>query len=203
MSHLRDRARTEGCLIEAVGNLLSVKGFSALGINAIAREAGVDKVLIYRYFDGLDGLLKAYSESQNFWPSIDDVLKPSLQQLEAAPAGEKAAIVLANLFDELRKRPQTIEVLRWELIENNPLTDGLASFREKWSIEVVRRFFDDDTAAEGDIIVLANLLFAGLQYLLVKAKSTRVFGGIPLRTEDGMQRLRQAIFLAFSSSSST
>ena len=38
-------------IINALAHLLATEGFHAIGINAIAREAGVDKVLIYRYFD--------------------------------------------------------------------------------------------------------------------------------------------------------
>ena len=43
-------------LISAVGSLLAREGFKGIGVNAVAREAGVDKKLIYRYFDGLPGL---------------------------------------------------------------------------------------------------------------------------------------------------
>jgi len=43
---IRNREATRARLIESVGNLLAREGFRAVGINAVAREAGVDKVLI-------------------------------------------------------------------------------------------------------------------------------------------------------------
>ena len=66
----RDREATRTRLIGAVGTLLSQEGFKGLGVNAVAREAGVDKVLIYRYFGGLQGLIVSFGREGNFWPSI-------------------------------------------------------------------------------------------------------------------------------------
>ncbi|MBK7457943.1 MAG: helix-turn-helix transcriptional regulator [Betaproteobacteria bacterium] len=53
--------------------MLARDGFGAVGVNAIARQAGVDKVLIYRYFDGLPALLRAWGESGRFWPRVADL----------------------------------------------------------------------------------------------------------------------------------
>jgi AcrR family transcriptional regulator len=64
----RDRRETERKLIEAAGRLMAREGFARLGVNAVAAEAGVDKVLIYRYFDGLPGLIRAYARQGDFWP---------------------------------------------------------------------------------------------------------------------------------------
>jgi AcrR family transcriptional regulator len=57
------RIETEQRLLDAVGALLAEAGFSALGVNALARRAGVNKSLIYRYYGGMDGLLRAYAEA--------------------------------------------------------------------------------------------------------------------------------------------
>ena len=55
----RDRARTEAAILSAAERQLADGGFTAFGVNAIARAAGCDKQLIYRYFGGLDGLADA------------------------------------------------------------------------------------------------------------------------------------------------
>ena len=65
---IRDRESTRARLIAAVGTLLAREGFTGLGVNAVAREAGVDKVLIYRYFGGLPELIVAFGREGNFWP---------------------------------------------------------------------------------------------------------------------------------------
>lgn len=52
----RDRVRTEERILAAVGAILAEAGGSRrIGVNAVAARAGVDKVLIYRYFGGLEG----------------------------------------------------------------------------------------------------------------------------------------------------
>ena len=46
---------TEKKLLTAVSTIIEEEGFTKLGVNHIARQAKCDKVLIYRYFGGLEG----------------------------------------------------------------------------------------------------------------------------------------------------
>jgi len=74
------RIETEAELVRAVGRVIDRDGMGKLGVNAVAREAGVDKALIYRYFDGLPGLLRAFGESADFWPTVEEVLDGPLER---------------------------------------------------------------------------------------------------------------------------
>lgn len=56
----RSRIDTENRLLDAVGQLIVATGLNQIGINRISSHSGINKILIYRYFGGLDGLLKAY-----------------------------------------------------------------------------------------------------------------------------------------------
>ena len=197
MATSRDRELTEQRLIETVGRLLARSGFAALGVNALAREAGVDKVLIYRYFDGLPNLLKAYCERGDFWPTAAEVLLPDVATLRATPLAARTAAIVVNLLDALRRRPQTIEILAWEVVESNALTDTLAAIRERWSRDVTELVLPDATEDRADHLALANLLVAGIQYLLIRSRTTPVYGGIPLRTDEGWARIRNAALVAF------
>lgn len=55
----RNRDETRQRILDAALDLVAEEGFAALGVNAVARRAGADKQLIYRYFGGLDGLMAA------------------------------------------------------------------------------------------------------------------------------------------------
>ena len=55
----RDRERTKARIVDAVCGLLTRSGFRAVGVNAVAEAAGVDKVLIYRYFGEATGGTKS------------------------------------------------------------------------------------------------------------------------------------------------
>ena len=58
---------TEKRLLEAVSKIIEEEGFTQIGINRIAKKAQCDKVLIYRYFGGLDGLLAAWAKQYDFY----------------------------------------------------------------------------------------------------------------------------------------
>lgn len=58
----KNRELTELALLKAVDDLIEEDGFENLGINAVAAKAGLSKMLIYRYFESLEGLIVAYIE---------------------------------------------------------------------------------------------------------------------------------------------
>ena len=58
----RDRDATRNASWRLSGRSWRKAAFSRRGINAIAARAKTDKVLIYRYFGGLDALLATYAE---------------------------------------------------------------------------------------------------------------------------------------------
>lgn len=192
----RNREQSEQRLIQAVGAILARDGFRGLGVNAIARTAGVDKVLIYRYFDGLPNLLRAYGEGGDFWPTMTEVLGDDPQALRALSVGDRMERVILGLLEALRRRPQTIEILAWEAVEDNALTRTLADIRENWGLRVIREVFPDAVDHPDDVLALANVLVAGFQYLMIRSRRSTYFGGVQLDTEAGWERIRQAIRLA-------
>jgi AcrR family transcriptional regulator len=56
---MKNRACTEQRLIDAVKCIVRKEGFNGLGVNKVAREAGVSKCLIYRYFGSFEHLLSS------------------------------------------------------------------------------------------------------------------------------------------------
>lgn len=74
MTETRDRDSTKAKLLKAVRDTILEEGFGGTGMRAIARRAGVDNGLIYRYFGGLPGLLSAFAEEGGFWWNVDDIL---------------------------------------------------------------------------------------------------------------------------------
>ena len=67
----RDRSATRAAILDSAATILSTLGASALRINALADAAKCDKVLIYRYFGGLDGVLEALGAEHVLWPSVE------------------------------------------------------------------------------------------------------------------------------------
>jgi AcrR family transcriptional regulator len=190
---VRDRGATEARILAAVGEVLARDGFGAVGVNAIAQQAGVDKVLIYRYFGGLPALLKTWGESGQFWPRLDELLGDDPEAFRALPAAERYARFMEHFIDGLRARPLTLEILAAEVVERNELTAILESEREAWGEQAARVLGGAEFAARPELQGQIILLIAGVQYLLLRSRHIRVFGGIDIQSDAGWAVLKAAL----------
>lgn len=181
-------------ILSAARRLLAEKGFRDIGINSIAREAGLDKVLIYRYFGGLPELLRELATTSDFWPTVEEIAGTSRDEARGMDAPRLAASLIKGRMRELRKRPATQEILRWELIERNELTDQLHHARERQGDELNALL---PLAAEKiggiDIGAMAAIVMAGVTYLVLRSKTADTFNGVDLHAEEGWRRIEKAV----------
>jgi len=191
----RDREATKARILGAVGVVLARDGFGAVGVNAIAKEAGVDKVLIYRYFGGLPELLREWGASGRFWPRVAELLGADPQAFHRLDASERYARFFEHFIDALRERPLTLEILAAEIVERNDLTAILESEREAWGEEASRLLAAGEFARRPALRGLTLLLVAGVQYLLVRSRKIRIFGGVDLTNDAGWDELKASIRL--------
>jgi AcrR family transcriptional regulator len=189
----RDRGATEARILAAVGEVLARDGFGGVGINAIAKQANVDKVLIYRYFGGLPELLQTWGASGRFWPRIDELLGKKPAAFLALPAPERYARFMEHFIDGLRARPLTLEILAAEVVERNELTAILEAEREAWGHEASRLLGGKEFAERPELQELTILLISGVQYLLLRARRIRIFGGIDIQSDAGWASLKAAV----------
>lgn len=190
----RDRARTEGRLVRAVGRVLARDGVGGLGVNALAREAGVDKVLIYRYFDGLDGLLEAFAERGDVWWRVEELIGADLPVPERDTPEEWLTLVVRRHVVALQRRPMTVELLAWETARPNTLTRALGDVRERRGLELMAALAQRTTISpEVDIGAVMVLLAAATSHLVVRARNDGSFLGFDLRSAQGGERLYAAI----------
>ncbi len=189
---IRDKQITSRRLISSVGSLLAKKGFRGMGVNAVAREAGVDKVLIYRYFGGLEGLIAAFGKEGDFWPSALELAGGDLQKFSQMPLDERLSVFASNFIDSLRKRPLTQAIMAWEIIEPNGLTEELERIREQSIIEFFQMFFMKDQV-QIDLQAIIMLIGAAISYLVIRSKNIDLFGGLDLGSEQGWERIEKAI----------
>ena len=186
----RDRASTEKLILAAVGEVLARDGFGGIGVNAIAKHAGVDKVLIYRYFGGLAELLKVWGDSGRFWPDVQELLGPEPHEFLALPAPERFARFFEHFVDGLRARPLTLEILASEVAEHNELTAVLEAEREAWGEQAASLLGGKEFDARPELRGMALLLIAGVQYLLLRSRKTRIFGGLNIQSDVGWDTLK-------------
>jgi AcrR family transcriptional regulator len=186
----RDRESTRRRILDATGRVLARDGFRGLGVNAVAREAGVDKVLIYRYFGGIEALLDTWGREVLGDTEPQPVADPATP---TASAADRAAAALIGFARAARLSPQALEVMRWELVEDNALTRRLAELRESAGMANLSRIgIDEQQAREVDLPALAAVLSAGLLHIALRARTAPRWLGIPIRTKQGWARLEHA-----------
>ena len=184
----RDSSRTRRAILEAAARLLARDGFRRFGVSAVAREAGVDKVLIYRYYGGAEDLLRALASEGGLFPDLDDLLPAGL-------AGSPAALArhaLLHYARWLRRHPYALSLLRWELLESNHLTAALAACREEFARSLLARLPVRDSL---DLPALAAILAAGITYLSLRTAPGSAFCTVPIEGEDDWPRIEDGLSL--------
>jgi len=166
----KSRLQTQQKLLLAVEQILLTDGFPAIGINAIARQAGCDKVLIYRYFGGFDGLLKAFAETTELWWKIDDMMTESDDQIGQIPLSEYLQKLLKRHAETLQAKPLTLEIMAWEMSDQNNLTVALARTRSERGILLVKKVRAGYRNPNIDIGGILGVLGAAINYLVIRTR---------------------------------
>ncbi|MGQ9916497.1 MAG: TetR/AcrR family transcriptional regulator [Bryobacteraceae bacterium] len=187
----RDSRKTRRAILEAAVRLLARDGFRRFGISAVAREARVDKVLIYRYFGGAEELLRKLASEGGLFPDLSLLLPAELASSPRALARH----ALVEYARWLRRHPYALAVFRWELIESNHLTAALAACREDFARSLLERL---PAGSVPDLQALAAILAAGVTLLALRTEPGSDFCGVPIGDEAGWQRIEDALGLLVS-----
>jgi len=175
--------------------VLAHEGAPALSPASVARRAGVDKALVYRYFGSFDGLLKAYVEGSLSWPTLADVAGDA-DALLALPFGARCALIMRRYAAALRARPDTVAILAAELLERTPFHAALEQRREQFGAALFQ--LAKDAPPGVDVEALATLMTGAIHYLLIRARQVEVFNGIHLASDAGWSRIESALDAALS-----
>ena len=203
----KNREHTQQKLLQAVSDLVQQQGFAALGVNAVAQQAGVSKMLIYRYFDSYNGLLKEWALRHNFWA---EVAEETLTQIDG-PAPEAIAggankpelyqhytDLLNSLFsrqaDSLRASAIRREVIRWMLVEENEVSRSVMQQVEDMGVAISQAYRTRITSNR-DLEAAVGVLIGGVYYLALISDRTNVFNGIDLQSNEGWERIKSSIEL--------
>lgn len=189
---IKDRAATEKAIFNAAKVLLAEEGFQGFGINAVARRAGCDKQLIYRYFGGLEGLIAAIGEDLGSW--VQDRIPEDTGGMFLLTYGDLMEKLALYYIEALRSDPLVCKIVAWEVSENTPQVKQLAEARakalSKW-LDKMRGSLQPPKSI--DTTAINAVLFAAIQHLVVAGATNGQFAGVALKSNRDWDKIGTAV----------
>lgn len=183
----KDKESTKQKLLKAVGVVIKKDGFEKVGVNAVANEAKVSKILIYRYFGSIDDLIIEYLSQNDFWISFsidlpkDDNLKEFLKS------------IFHKQISQLRENKLMGRLHRWELTTNNTVIEKLRLRRESKGITLITIVSQIARCPHEEVATLATLLSASISYLTLLSEHCPMYNGIDLQSESGWNQISKGV----------
>lgn len=191
----RDRAGKEQRLLQAFDRLLQEQGAHQVRVNAIVKEAGVGKNLLYAYFGGMEGLARAWAAAADFLPGDAEIRGTDEAAYAAMSTAEQLTSNYRHFAAALRRRPHTLEILASELLQQTEVTRALDHVREDYG-RGLRRFFTRPEEYDRDnATALQLILYAAVIYLAQRSRTAPRYFGLQLDRPEGWRTIEEAIAL--------
>lgn len=191
---IRDKQRTKVKMVQAVGKVLLKKGYTGLNASTIAREAGVDRSLVWTYFGSLDNLVEEYILQRDFCKfTAKDSINSMLSGINEV--NEKyMSLLLEYQFETLLKDEMLQRIMLWGISEKKEFLKNISDQREEVGEELFKFIDPQFKTSSTDIRAILALLVAGIYYLTLHGKTNgSLFCGIDLNTNNGQQRIKNGI----------
>lgn len=183
--------RTKATIIEdirkaAVESVLK-RGFSGSLVSEIIKKAKIEPVVFYNRYQNLEEFFSEFVKGYDYW--FSDVAKEANKQ--ETPHDQFIALI-EGLQECMIEKSVMQELIRWEIAEGNDITKRTASIREMFTLPLAEKYDNLFKNSGIDFVAIATIIISGLYYLyLHKDRST--FCNIDMNTEEGRNRINQAI----------
>lgn len=180
-------------LIAAVGEILREQGYTGLGINKVALRAGVSKELIYRYFDGMNNLLKTYINGKDYWLPLLE----KLNHEEIREDGDILKLFTGLLQEQFRffyEEKEMQKFILWQISEVNTLMRSISEKRETEGAKLLALTNRHFRGSGISIRAVIALLLGGIYYVVLHAHNNKsTVAGIDANQEADRQEVLKAI----------
>lgn len=184
---MKSREQTECKILEAVASIVESDGFEKLGINTIALKANVSKMLIYRYFGGLEELVARFIMQKDYWANTDTLI------LNPHSVGDSIKSMFRNQIEQLRNDVTLRRLCRWELSCHNASIDRLRDKREENGCNLIKVVSRLTGCSNSEVASLASILSASISYLTLIEDRCPTYNGIALQTDKGWEQIAQGV----------
>lgn len=188
----KNKDSTKLRLINAVSRIIEGDGFSKLGINRIARIAECDKVLIYRYFGDINGLLSEWAKENDYYISIYDSLQKNIAAIDKSQVQAITKQVLLTQIRFLRENRMMQELLVWELSGHKKFK-VLQDMRERDGHKLQQVLNDLIGHENGEVNQYVTVLIAAINFIVLYTHQYPMFNGVDFSKEQSWEQFEKVI----------
>jgi len=193
-NHEKDKEGTKRKLIQAIGEVFRTAGYGGLGVNKVARIAGVHKKLIYRYFGSFENLVEAYVVETDYWISFADQLLQVTRQHGSSDIRSLICEVLNSQYDYFKANHEMQQLILWELSSNSALMRSIHRTRELMGQKLFALAEPEISDKPVNFRAVAALMVGGIYYMILHTRfNGGIFSDIDLNSEEGEAAIKKAI----------
>lgn len=180
------RHATEERILDSFEALLLENGARNLTVAAIMERAGYAKPLLYKYFGGIAGLVKAWGERRKFWP---DPQPREAEHSTESPGDPRDRVKrdMLGMASHFRRHPLTLEFLAEELTGPNELSKAFGEVRDQRGEIELRTLDREHVLRRRENRRLVLILYAAIAYLGMRARRSPRYMGLRLDTDEGWE----------------
>jgi AcrR family transcriptional regulator len=160
-------------------------------VNAVIKEAGIGKGLLYNYFGGLPGLVRAWGEKERIWPNMQELAKGAhgtTSQGEPDIARMLQTLV-HNHAQSLKDVPFRVELLADELMNPTGISDALSEVREQLGREHQALYDELPELKSDDVYSLFRVFMAAASFLAMRSVTNPRYRGTNIGSRQGWSHL--------------
>lgn len=182
-------------ILNAVGEIFRTEGQAGLYYTRIAREAGVDRSLIYQYFGrNKKKLIEDYIVQKDYWLTFFEKINEEVGKSRHDTGKDLIIDVLQKQWEYLSTDTEMQHLILWELSGDSELMRSIHHTREMLAepmLELVEQQFKNTIVKITPIIVL---LLCGIYYANIHAvHNGSIICGLDVRSVEGQVDLLKAI----------
>ncbi len=191
---IRNKDQTKRKLIEAVGEIIKTNGYIGLGVNKIAKTAGVDKKLIYRYFGNINYLIECYLNENDYWIVLSNKFNEDIDQnsdpnIEALVTG-----YLQNNFKFFYSEVEMQRLILWGISNASPLIKGIHKVRENIARECFQLTDPYFKGSNVNFRAITALVVGGIYFTILHTRHNGgIFCDLDINSEDGKAEIIKTI----------
>jgi AcrR family transcriptional regulator len=191
---MKNKELTKRKLINAVGEIFRLEGHSGLGVNKVARLAGVSKKLIYRYFNTFENLVEAHVVETDYWMTFADHVQSLIDNNINSGSQKLITDILQNQFRFFYADRDMQKLILWEISTDSPLMKSIHRARESMGQRLLEMTDPAFAGSDFNFRAVAALLVGGIYYTVLHTRfNGGIFSDIDLSTEEGREEVVKAI----------